>query len=429
LGRLLRAMPEAPMALVTSGLSMAVTRMLVFCLSAFLAAIGGALIGVSQGVVSSDAYPPLLSLTYVVLIVIVVGSEPFNAVLAALAIVVIPAYITGTQTTNWLQLLFGVTAVLTAVRPPRAVALPASLRRWLDSRFGTPAHDRAAPPPPGSTVPRNPSSARSGLTVRGLSVRFGGLIAVQDMDLEVPAGRVTGLIGPNGAGKTTTFNACSGFVRAASGRMEIGGRDISRDSPAARARMGLGRSFQQPQLFESLTVVENIALGREAAVAGANPVRQVFGRGRERVTIAQSTAEALMVCELDEIAQRRASALSTGQRRRVEVARCLAGDPSILLLDEPSAGLDHAETAKLAALLRRVISERGIGILLVEHDMSLVRDVCEYVYVLDFGRPIFEGPTAEALASPIVQAAYLGTVESAHDSGLDELTVADEATA
>ena len=249
----------------------------------------------------------------------------------------------------------------------------------------------------------------NGLSVENLSVRYGGLRAVEGVSLDAPAGRLTGLIGPNGAGKTTTFNALCGLVKPSAGTIRLFGEDVSHLSPPARAQRGLGRTFQRMELFDSLTVEENVALGREANMAASRPLRHVFAPRSERAAVAEAAAEAIELCGLAGLAKRRAGAISTGQRRLVELARAIAGEFRILLLDEPSSGLDHAETRRFGEILREIIARRGTGILLVEHDMALVMDVCEYLYVIDFGLPIFEGTAAEVRHSDVVRAAYLGS--------------------
>jgi ABC-type branched-subunit amino acid transport system ATPase component len=249
------------------------------------------------------------------------------------------------------------------------------------------------------------------LEVVDLSVRYGGNLAVDHASLSAPVGRLTGLIGPNGAGKTTTFNACSGLLRPTTGHVLLFGEDITRRSPAARARRGLGRTFQRMELFTSMTVAENVALGREAGLAGSNPLRQLVGSRRTTAAVRRIVDEALEVCGIGDLASRAAGTLSTGQRRLVELARAYAGDYRLLLLDEPSSGLDPAESEGFGQILRRIVDERGLGILLVEHDMALVMSVCEYLFVLDFGCLIFQGTPAEIRQSPIVRAAYLGAEE------------------
>lgn len=253
------------------------------------------------------------------------------------------------------------------------------------------------------------SAEQTGMTVSGLTVRFGGLVAVSGVDLEAPRGRITGLIGPNGAGKSTTFNACSGLLRPTEGSVRLDGHDVTRTSPAGRARRGLGRTFQKMELFESLTVLENVALGCEGAMAGANPVKQLFASRSERRDAGERAADAIDLCGLGDLAQRRPAELSTGQRRLVELARVCAGRFTLLLLDEPSSGLDKAETGRFGEILEELVASRGLGILVVEHDMSLVLRICSYIYVLDFGRQIFQGTGSELASSEVVRSAYLGS--------------------
>jgi ABC-type branched-subunit amino acid transport system ATPase component len=248
----------------------------------------------------------------------------------------------------------------------------------------------------------------AGLDVADLTVTFGGNVAVSNVSLSAPLGRITGLIGPNGAGKTTTFNACSGLLRPRHGTIRLFGNDVTSAPAAARARAGLGRTFQKVELCDAMSVAENVVVGCEARSAGNNPWRQLFGAHPEAQSIRTATGAALERCGLTAMAERPVASLSTGQRRLVELARVLAAGFRMLLLDEPSSGLDDAETAEFAVILRDTVATSGIGILLVEHDMGLVMDICEHLYVLDFGQLIFEGSTQEAGRSSVVRAAYLG---------------------
>lgn len=247
-----------------------------------------------------------------------------------------------------------------------------------------------------------------GLDVRHLTVRFGGATAVDDFTFAVPGGRLIGLIGPNGAGKSTTFNACSGLIRAASGTVTLEGHDITAMSPARRARLGLGRTFQRIDLFDRLTVLQNVAMGAEAGLAGRRRLGALYATRREASDVTAATTEAMQRCAITHLSDRLAGTLSTGERRLIELARIISGNFHVFLLDEPSSGLDSRETATFATILKQVVDERGTGVLLVEHDMSLVREVCDYTYALEFGRLITEGPTRDVLSSDAVRSIYLG---------------------
>jgi ABC-type branched-subunit amino acid transport system ATPase component len=248
------------------------------------------------------------------------------------------------------------------------------------------------------------------LVVDGLTVRFGGLVAVDDVSLRARGGVITGLIGPNGAGKTTTFNSCTGLNTPSAGTVVLGERTLDGHSPAWRARLGLGRTFQRMELFDTMTVRENVEIGREALLAGKRRwTGRLFSTPAEAAVCSQEAEEAMEHCGILPLASRTVGDLSTGQRRLVELARALAGDYRFLLLDEPSSGLDVGETEQFAAILSGVVEREGIGILLVEHDMALVRAVCSYIYVLDFGKLIYEGTAADVLSAELVKAAYLGS--------------------
>jgi ABC-type branched-subunit amino acid transport system ATPase component len=248
-----------------------------------------------------------------------------------------------------------------------------------------------------------------GLMIREVSVRFGGLLAVDGLSLRAPTGEITGLIGPNGAGKTTTFNACTGLVRPTSGTVHLFGTDVTHAPPQVRAQHGLGRTFQRMELFDSLLVRENVALGKEAGLAGSRPWRHLRCSRSNATAVRRAAQAAMDRCGIGDLAGRRPGDLSTGQRRLVELARCIAGGFTVMLLDEPSSGLDKAETAQFGRILRSLVEAEGVAILLVEHDMSLVLGICDFIQVLDFGKPIFAGTPQEVAGSEIVRAAYLGS--------------------
>ena len=425
LGRLLRSLMDSPTGLSTAGAAINVTRVLVFCLSAFIASGAGALQGATVTFVSGDSYQPILSLILFVTVVVSFGRDPWYAVIAAFVVVVLPTlplvFTQGDNTSSYITIGIGLLALFIGYRPAIAAFAQRLPISPLAPRRRAPVATTAQKPA-AEVVSSRPAVAPGSLEVTGLRVQFGGLVAVDGVTISAPTGRITGLIGPNGAGKTTTFNACSGLNRPSEGTVVLDGADAGRLGPSARARKGLGRTFQQMELFDSMTVRENIAMGVEAGRAGVNPLSHLMGSRAANQEIATITAESIALCGLEDIAHRTVGALSTGQRRLVEIARCLAGPFHLLLLDEPSSGLDRIETARFAEVLTRVVADRGVGILIVEHDMSLVTSICDYVYVLDFGKPVFEGTAAEVMAAPIVKAAYLG------DDGLEAELDAFDAT-
>ncbi len=254
-------------------------------------------------------------------------------------------------------------------------------------------------------------TSEPGLEIEDLTITFGGVIAVSSVSLSAPTGTITGLIGPNGAGKTTTFAGCTGLVRPATGTVRLFGKDVTGSSPAQRARAGLGRTFQRVEVCESMTVRSNVLVGAEARIAGANPLRHLGMTGR--ADTAHRVDGALYRCGIEQLADRSVRSLSTGQKRLVELARVLAADFRLLLLDEPSSGLDDQETDRFGEILRHVVDELGVGILLVEHDMDLVMGVCSRLHVLEFGHLIFSGTPAQTRASALVRAAYLGAESEA----------------
>jgi branched-chain amino acid transport system ATP-binding protein len=239
-----------------------------------------------------------------------------------------------------------------------------------------------------------------------LTVRYGGLAANADVNLEVPEGKLVGLIGPNGAGKTTFIDAITGFTGISSGRVEFDGTDLAGLTPDRRAHLGLVRTFQSLELFEDLTVRENLLAAAERPTWWSFALDLI----RPPKTSAENEARvagALDVLGLRDIAERLPMDLSHGQRKLVGVARALAAKPKLLLLDEPAAGLDTAESQLLGQHLRNFL-ETGTSIFLIDHDMGLVLNVCDYIYVLDFGKIIAEGTPAEIRKDPAVVQAYLG---------------------
>ena len=248
--------------------------------------------------------------------------------------------------------------------------------------------------------------SESFLAADEVTVRFGGLTAVDAVSLTADRGEVVGVIGPNGAGKTTLFNALVGAVPCA-GAVRIDGHAATGWSPARRARAGLGRTFQRLELFGSMTVEENLRFATEAGALSERPWRMLARRRYQDVARADAMLERL---GMGDLASTPAADLPPGSARLLELGRALCAQPAVVLLDEPSSGLDVGETEAFGETLRSVVAELGVGIVLVEHDVSLVMRMCERLYVLEFGICIASGPTAEVAASPAVQEAYLGDV-------------------
>ena len=254
------------------------------------------------------------------------------------------------------------------------------------------------------------------LETTSISVRFGGLQALDDVSIGIEAGHVTGLIGPNGAGKTTLFNVITGLHAPNGGRVLLDGRDITDDKPHKRARAGVGRTFQRLETFGTLTVRENVLVAAE--------MRR--GWSRERFDVPALVDEVIERVGLESVSTERVDQLPTGTARLVELARALASKPRVLLLDEPSAGLNERETTTLGALLRD-LSGTGLGVLLVEHDMSFVMGTCAYIHVLDFGRLIAGGDPKTIQGDASVRAAYLGAEEEERPAGrAPKLTVTSQ---
>jgi branched-chain amino acid transport system ATP-binding protein len=244
------------------------------------------------------------------------------------------------------------------------------------------------------------------LDVRDLTVRYGGVVALDGVSLSVPAGGLHGLIGPNGAGKTTFLDGVSGFAPTASGSVSVGGVDCTGLPPHRIARVGLARTFQSLELFDDLTVEENLAVVSASTPAAPSLHEQADGEVPLPSTSAR-VHDALAMVGFAAGADRRPTTLSNVDRRRVALARALVAEPTVLLLDEPAAGLDPGETEELAELLAR-ISATGTAVLLIEHDMSLVLGSCSTVHVLDAGRLIASGTPDEVRRDPEVLRAYLG---------------------
>jgi ABC-type branched-subunit amino acid transport system ATPase component len=393
-------------------------KVLAFALASFIAGLGGSLLAYRRGVVTFDSFTAigglaLLSTAYLAGVTSVWGG--INAGILASTGIVFIALDRWVDLGEWFQVITGVLLIATLIAHPEGIAsgghrIADRVARWRTGRraadagdegpatvSGAPAVERGERPDAGPA--REPVAAAGmdpALRVENLRVRYGGVVAVAGVSLRVERGRIVGLIGPNGAGKTSVIDAITGFAPA-TGSVELGGRHIEGLAPHARVRAGLGRTFQQLELYDDLSVEENVSV---AAFGGRQDNRRA------------AVARALSNVGISALADRPAGELSQGERQLVSIARACVAEPAALLLDEPAAGLDTKESAWLGERIRDLRSS-GTAILLVDHDVALVLRVCDHVYVLDFGAVIAEGPPDTIRSNRAVADAYLGAMHDA----------------
>jgi branched-chain amino acid transport system permease protein len=393
LGRAMKAVRENELAAEVTGVPTLRVKVIAFTLSAALAGLGGGFFAAGFAYISPDNFNFGRSVEFLTMVLLGGSHSPFGAGVGTVLLILLP---------EWLRFLkqiylaaYGAAVVLIMVFMPEGIwgLLRAA---WLRTK--------GPPPAPSGEVPALAldlplSDPAPILRLEGLKKHFGGLKAVDGVDLEVARGTVHALIGPNGSGKTTILNVLNGIYRPTEGRVFIETDDVTRMRPHQRAARGVGRTFQNIRLFPALSTLENVMIGGQRR---GNPIARGDAALRERAL------SALEFVGLRDRAAVVARNLPYGHRRLVEIARALAGHPKLLLLDEPAAGLNQSEKQALTELLRRLRAAHGLTIFLIEHDMTVVESVSDRITVLNFGKKIAEGAPAQVLRHPDVVAAYLG---------------------
>ncbi len=395
LGRSMRAVRDNELAAGVAGINVYRVKVAAFALSAVLGGIGGGLFAGGFAYVSPDQFSFAESIVFITMTLLGGVASPVGALIGTALLIVLPESLRFLKSVPGLYLaIYGLSIILIVRYMPDGIwgFVQHSIRRW----FVPPLYPQAATE---LTLVAARADAPVALEVQGLSKHFGGLKAVDDVSFKVLRGEVHALIGPNGSGKTTTLNVLSGLYVATAGRLVLDGQDITALPTHVRTASGLGRTFQNIRLFRSMSAIDNVIIGAE------HPGNDI---GHGHAALVERARAALAFVGLEARAQELVTGFSYGHQRLIEIARALAGSPTLLLLDEPAAGLNSTEKQGLRDLLKR-IAGKGLTILIIDHDMTLVTEVAQRITVLNFGKRIADGVAAEVLLEPDVIAAYLGT--------------------
>jgi branched-chain amino acid transport system permease protein len=395
LGRAMRAVRDNELAASVAGIDTYKTKVAAFALCAVLGGLGGSLFAGGFAYVSPDQFSFSESIVFLTMVLLGGAASPIGALIGTTLLIVLPETLRFLKDRPGEYLAIYGLAVILIIR-----FMPDGMWGFIKSLAA--AWMRAPPftePAPELMLAPAASSATDVLDVENLAKYFGGLKAVDGVTFHIKRGGVHALIGPNGSGKTTTLNVLSGLYTPSAGRILLDGRDLTALAPHARTAAGLGRTFQNIRLFRSMTALENVVIGAE------RPGSPAYKSGDELILRARA---ALAFVGLEARAQDLVTSFSYGHHRLIEIARALAGNPTLLLLDEPAAGLNSTEKLELRDLLKR-IAAKGLTILIIDHDMTLVADVAEQITVLNFGKRIADGRAADVLRQPDVIAAYLGS--------------------
>jgi branched-chain amino acid transport system permease protein len=397
LGRAMRAVRDNELAAGVNGIDVFRTKVAAFGICALLGGLAGGLFAGGFAYISPDQFAFSDSIVFLTMSLLGGVASPIGSAIGTGLLILIPEWLRFLKSVPGLYLaIYGLFVILIIRFMPDGIwgFVANAFERWRAKTKAPPAEKALALKPA-------TSGGEIVLEVRGLSKHFGGLKAVDGVDIAVRRGGVHALIGPNGSGKTTTLNVLSGLYKATSGSILLDGTDITNMPPHKRTAAGLGRTFQNIRLFRSMTALENVEIGAE------RPGNTMIGQGGA-ASLTERAMEALTFVGLGSRANELITSFSYGHQRLIEIARALAGNPTLLLLDEPAAGLNSTEKLELHELLKRIAAQ-GLTILIIDHDMALVSEAAQHITVLNFGRRIADGESMAVLRHPDVVSAYLGS--------------------